>query len=360
MPWKAFPFEDPRIDHLSHMYSISGIPSLVIVGPDGKVITEHGRERVSRDPYGSDFPWYPSAHRQQQCEKALSDYKMTLGTVLGSGTFRGGGSSSSGAGGAGGGVSGGAGGGEARTIQVRDGRKYTVGEVATFKQRQTTLTGRVVSNTPNPKVTAPDAATIVLDTSLNNNNINNNAAAGGGGGGTPLAGGGGGGGTGAAAGAAGPGAASGGGDASPQRSAAALAAERRAAGMASPSTSGGTGSSAGSDATASTLRSSSGSGTGSGDSSFQSGDQLLSAPSPAPVPLGPPPTEAAPVPGTRRFCSPSALFTVCGAVWLAQRVWRELVLMHVGGALLQARAARRLQAEPEVEQAATTHESHSS
>ena len=117
---------------------------------------------------------------------------------------------------------------------------------------------------------------------------------------------------------------------------------------------------AGSDATASTLRSSSGSGTGSGDSSFQSGDQLLSAPSPAPVPLGPPPTEAAPVPGTRRFCSPSALFTVCGAVWLAQRVWRELVLMHVGGALLQARAARRLQAEPEVEQAATTHESHSS
>ena len=131
MPWKAFPFEDPRIDHLSHMYSISGIPSLVIVGPDGKVITERGRERVSRDPYGSDFPWYPSAHRQQQCEKALSDYKMTLGTVLGSGTSSSGASSSSGAGGGGGG----AGGGEERTIQVRDGQRHDLAARPLYRQR---------------------------------------------------------------------------------------------------------------------------------------------------------------------------------------------------------------------------------
>jgi hypothetical protein len=82
MPWKAFPFKDPRIAHLAHMYSISGIPSLVIIGPDGKIITQHGRERVSGDPDGSDFPWYPSARRQQQCEKALSDYKMTLASQL--------------------------------------------------------------------------------------------------------------------------------------------------------------------------------------------------------------------------------------------------------------------------------------
>jgi hypothetical protein len=65
----------------------------------------------------------------------------------------------------------GAGGGEERTIRVRDGRKYTVGEVATFKQRQKTLTGRIVSNTPNLLVTAPDAATTVLANPVLNDGI---------------------------------------------------------------------------------------------------------------------------------------------------------------------------------------------
>ena len=51
-------------------------------------------------------------------------------------------------------------------LQVRDGRKYTVGEVATFTQRDSTVTGCVVSNTPNAKQTAPFAATILLDTDL--------------------------------------------------------------------------------------------------------------------------------------------------------------------------------------------------
>jgi thiol-disulfide isomerase/thioredoxin len=117
MPWKAFPYEDPRIDHLSQMYAVSGIPSLVIVGPDGRVISEHGRERVSRDLYGSDFPWYPSARRQEECEEALSAHKMTPGAVLGSG---GTGATTGAASGAGGGAAAAGVGGGQRTIQVRD------------------------------------------------------------------------------------------------------------------------------------------------------------------------------------------------------------------------------------------------
>lgn len=242
-------------------YGIRGIPSLVIVGPDGRVITEDGRERVSRDPYGSDFPWYPSAHRKQQCEQALSAYKMTLGTALGSSSQ----DSAAGAGGAAG----------ERTIQVRDGRKYTVGEVATFKQATNTVTGRVVSNTPNPKVTAPDAATIVLDTSVNNNNNNTNdhdddsaPASGAPVDGRPQS---------VAA-------------ASPRRSAAALAAERRAANLpSSPSLDNSTGTSGSSTGVSAS--------TGSASSLGSGGSTLTVAPSPEPMDLGPVPRQEAPTPG---------------------------------------------------------------
>ena len=66
------------------MYEIRGIPSLVIVGPDGRVITLEGRSRISQDKGGYDFPWYPSSHRQQQCERALQAHLATVGTPLGS------------------------------------------------------------------------------------------------------------------------------------------------------------------------------------------------------------------------------------------------------------------------------------
>ena len=208
---------------------------------------------MSNDPYGSDFPWYPSAHRQQQCEQALSAYKMTLGTVLGSPSLAGGSSSGS---------TDGSGGGTQRTIQVRDGRKYAVGEVATFKHATNTVTGRVVSNTPTPKLTAPDAATIVLDTSVNNSTASS----------VPTAK--------SAVSASAPAA-----TASPQRSQAALAAERRAAGLPpSPSPSLDTGTS-GSSADPST------------SSSDSTGSLVTMSPSPAPVPLGPVPLQPPRTPG---------------------------------------------------------------
>ena len=85
---QALPYEDPRIREFSDMYEIRGIPSLVIVGPDGRVITLEGRSRVSQDKGGYDFPWYPSSRRQQQCERALQAHLATVGTPLGSSVSR--------------------------------------------------------------------------------------------------------------------------------------------------------------------------------------------------------------------------------------------------------------------------------
>ena len=150
MPWKAIPFGDRRVDTLSEWFSVRGIPTLIIVGPDGRVITEDGRSRVDADPFGRDFPWYPSHHRREQCERALRAHKLTLGTPLNSATV------------------GGKGGGSSRSvIQVRDGRKYTVGEVATFNNSNhaaAAITGRVLAIQSLSKPSSPFAASITVDT----------------------------------------------------------------------------------------------------------------------------------------------------------------------------------------------------
>lgn len=59
MPWIALPFSDrKRKGLLSDMFDVEGIPTLVIVGPDGKLINADGRAAVSGDPEGKEFPWY--------------------------------------------------------------------------------------------------------------------------------------------------------------------------------------------------------------------------------------------------------------------------------------------------------------
>lgn len=38
-----------------------GIPTLIVLGEDGAVITAEGREEVNDDPEGRNFPWRPKA-----------------------------------------------------------------------------------------------------------------------------------------------------------------------------------------------------------------------------------------------------------------------------------------------------------
>jgi len=59
MPWKALPFQDSREKDLSALFEVSGIPHLVIIDENDKVITDNGRSAVSSDPEGKDFPWHP-------------------------------------------------------------------------------------------------------------------------------------------------------------------------------------------------------------------------------------------------------------------------------------------------------------
>ena len=42
---------------MNKTFKVQGIPSLIILDADGKLITKDGREAVSKDPTGEDMPW---------------------------------------------------------------------------------------------------------------------------------------------------------------------------------------------------------------------------------------------------------------------------------------------------------------
>jgi len=60
-PWLALPYSARDLKaKLSKKYKVQGIPSLVVLdGATGATITTDGREAVSEDPTGKDFPWKP-------------------------------------------------------------------------------------------------------------------------------------------------------------------------------------------------------------------------------------------------------------------------------------------------------------
>ncbi|CAK0878798.1 unnamed protein product [Prorocentrum cordatum] len=71
-PWMALPFvERDAKEKLSKMYKVNGIPSLVILDSDGKIITTEGRVAVSEDPTGAEFPWRPRPVKELLAEAKL-------------------------------------------------------------------------------------------------------------------------------------------------------------------------------------------------------------------------------------------------------------------------------------------------
>lgn len=61
MPWLALPFSDrERKGQLCKKFKVQGIPTLVFLESDNcEVITTDGRNCVTEDPTGADFPWKP-------------------------------------------------------------------------------------------------------------------------------------------------------------------------------------------------------------------------------------------------------------------------------------------------------------
>lgn len=87
MPWLALPYDARKINSaLSKKYGVQGIPSLVIVGNDGKLISKDGRGMVMRDPKGAWLPTpKPSPTVVPKDVIAASAASNGLAGILGSG-----------------------------------------------------------------------------------------------------------------------------------------------------------------------------------------------------------------------------------------------------------------------------------
>lgn len=60
MPWLSLPYANRDLQKvLNTKFKVQGIPSVVVLGPDGEVITKDGRAAISGDPTGEDLPWKP-------------------------------------------------------------------------------------------------------------------------------------------------------------------------------------------------------------------------------------------------------------------------------------------------------------
>jgi len=84
MPWLALPYSDrEKKDELSKKFKVNGIPSLIILDADGKVITKDGRQAVSEDPTGEEFPWKAKTLQEvMNGAKIIGDAQETTGESL--------------------------------------------------------------------------------------------------------------------------------------------------------------------------------------------------------------------------------------------------------------------------------------
>jgi len=76
MPWMALPYAArDKKDSLSKKFKVQGIPSFVIINPEGETITTDGRSAVMEDPEGERYPWIPPtpAEKAKMNRDALGD-----------------------------------------------------------------------------------------------------------------------------------------------------------------------------------------------------------------------------------------------------------------------------------------------
>ena len=57
--WFALPYKDKRCIPLTRLFGVEGVPTLVLVDEENKVISSNARFVVASDIEGKDFPWRP-------------------------------------------------------------------------------------------------------------------------------------------------------------------------------------------------------------------------------------------------------------------------------------------------------------
>eukprot|EP01018_Ginkgo_biloba_P027560 Gb_39281 [translate_table: standard] len=81
MPWLALPFGDETKKELSRIFSVKGIPSLIVIGPDGKTVTTDGRRVVTT--YGPKaYPFTAERLRELEAEEEAIRAAQTVESLL--------------------------------------------------------------------------------------------------------------------------------------------------------------------------------------------------------------------------------------------------------------------------------------
>jgi len=79
-PWAALPYaQRDKKNDLSKKFKVQGIPSFVILKPDGTVITTEGRDAISEDPTGTNYPWIPPTKEEKA--QAIKDTLAATGLL---------------------------------------------------------------------------------------------------------------------------------------------------------------------------------------------------------------------------------------------------------------------------------------
>mgnify|MGYP004713239429 CR=1 FL=1 len=82
MPWLAIPFSDSETrDRLDELFSVRGIPHLVIIGENGKVSTDDGVE-VVQGCGAEGYPFSPEWIKEIKEQEEVARRNQTLKTIL--------------------------------------------------------------------------------------------------------------------------------------------------------------------------------------------------------------------------------------------------------------------------------------
>ena len=79
-PWPAIHYADRKaVETLQEQYEVFSIPTLIVLGPSGELMTKEGRNMVLQDPEALNFPWKGVTKAPQ----AQAAYRMRLAQQAG-------------------------------------------------------------------------------------------------------------------------------------------------------------------------------------------------------------------------------------------------------------------------------------